>query len=80
VDTYRLARRYAAVLVGSILVFTVLYVVVCTATTHTESLIDELVDRDVPYVIVEPDRETATDLFDRLDAILSPAESGSRDP
>lgn len=41
------------------------HVVVCTATTHTESLIDELTDRDVPYVIVEPDRETATDLFER---------------
>lgn len=155
-DTYRLARRYAAVLVGSILVFTVLYsvgmgvfegrprsllrsfqvvmqtlttigyggdspwqstpmlvlvvtmqlatlllifsafpavvvpvleeslsrtppaaredlsehVVVCTATTHTESLIDELTDRDVPYVIVEPDRETATDLFERDRAVV----------
>ena len=41
------------------------HVVVCTATTHTESLIDELVDREVPYVIVEPDREVATDLHER---------------
>jgi K+ transport systems, NAD-binding component len=41
------------------------HVVVCTATTHTESLIDELTDREVPYIIVEPDRETATNLFER---------------
>ncbi len=41
------------------------HVVVCTATTHTESLIDELADGEVPYVIVEPDRDTATSLFER---------------
>ncbi len=46
------------------------HVVVCNATTHTESLIDELVDRDVPYVFVEPDRETATDLFERDRAVV----------
>ena len=41
------------------------HVVVCRSTTHTETLIDELIARDVPYVIVEPDRERAATLFQR---------------
>lgn len=41
------------------------HVVVCRSTTHTETLIDELIARDVPYVIVEPDRDRATTLFER---------------
>ena len=41
------------------------HVVVCRSTTHTETLINELIARDVPYVIVEPDRERAATLFGR---------------
>ncbi|MFB6297950.1 MAG: TrkA family potassium uptake protein [Salinirussus sp.] len=46
------------------------HVVVCTATTHTTSLIEELDARAVPYVIVEPDRETATSLYERDRAVV----------
>jgi len=46
------------------------HVVVCNATAHTESLIDELVGRDVPYVFVEEDRDVATDLFEQDHAVV----------
>jgi Trk K+ transport system NAD-binding subunit len=41
------------------------HVVVCNSTTHTEALIDELESRDIPYVILEPDREAAINLYER---------------
>ena len=40
------------------------HVVICTYTSRAESLIGELASRDVPYVIVEPDREQALDLHE----------------
>jgi Trk K+ transport system NAD-binding subunit len=41
------------------------HVIVCRHSPRTETLRDELAARDVPTVLVEPDRETATDLFER---------------
>jgi Trk K+ transport system NAD-binding subunit len=41
------------------------HVIVCRHSPRTETLRDELDARDVPAVLVEPDRETATDLFER---------------
>ncbi len=40
------------------------HVVVCTYTPRVDALIDELGSWDVPYVILEPDRERATDLYE----------------
>jgi len=40
------------------------HVVVCTYTSRGETLTAELESRDVEYVIVEPDRERATDLYE----------------
>jgi Trk K+ transport system NAD-binding subunit len=40
------------------------HVVICTYTARGETLIGELENRDVEYVVVEPDRETAGDLYD----------------
>jgi Trk K+ transport system NAD-binding subunit len=40
------------------------HVVICTYTPRAEVLIDELESRDVDYVIVEPDREQATQLYE----------------
>lgn len=46
------------------------HVVVCHATSHTRSLIEELSERGVPYVILEPDRETAIQLYERDMAVV----------
>ncbi|WP_254837793.1 potassium channel family protein [Natronomonas marina] len=40
------------------------HVVVCTYTSRAESLIGELRSRDVDYVVVEPDREQALELYE----------------
>ena len=40
------------------------HVVICTYTPRADVLIDELESRDVDYVIVEPDREQATQLYE----------------
>ncbi|NHN40221.1 TrkA family potassium uptake protein [Halorubellus sp. JP-L1] len=40
------------------------HVVICTYTPRADPLVDELDSVDVPYVIVEPDRERATDLLE----------------
>jgi Trk K+ transport system NAD-binding subunit len=40
------------------------HVVICTYTPRAEVLIDELNSWDVDYVIVEPDREQATELYE----------------
>jgi Trk K+ transport system NAD-binding subunit len=40
------------------------HVVICAGVAHAEALIDDLESEDVEYVVVEPDRERATDLFD----------------
>jgi len=40
------------------------HVVVCGSTARAERLIDELDSWDVDYVVVEPDRDRATDLYE----------------
>jgi Trk K+ transport system NAD-binding subunit len=40
------------------------HIVICTFTPRGETLVTELESWDVDYVIVEPDRETANDLYD----------------
>jgi Trk K+ transport system NAD-binding subunit len=40
------------------------HVVICTFTPRGDTLVDELEAMDVPYVVVESDRETARDLFE----------------
>jgi Trk K+ transport system NAD-binding subunit len=40
------------------------HVVICSYTTRTGELIKELDSNDVPYVIVEPDRERADELYE----------------
>ncbi|NEU58151.1 TrkA family potassium uptake protein [Halorussus sp. MSC15.2] len=40
------------------------HVVICTHTPRAETLISELESWDVEYVVVEPDRETALDLYE----------------
>lgn len=40
------------------------HVVICTYTPRADVLIDELESRDVDYIIVEPDREQATQLYE----------------
>ncbi|MUV88987.1 TrkA family potassium uptake protein [Halapricum sp. CBA1109] len=40
------------------------HVVVCTYTSRAEALIEELASWDVEYVVVEPDRERATELYE----------------
>ena len=40
------------------------HVVICTYTPRADILIDELESRDVDYVIVEPDRDRATRLYE----------------
>ncbi len=39
------------------------HVVICSYTTRAEVLIKELEARDVPYVVIEPDRERANELY-----------------
>jgi Trk K+ transport system NAD-binding subunit len=41
------------------------HVVICAHSNRTETLVDELETRDVQYVVVEPDRDLAQDLFRR---------------
>jgi Trk K+ transport system NAD-binding subunit len=54
------------------------HVVICTYTSRAESLIGELASRDVPYVIVEPDREQALDLHeDGYEVINADPESAA---
>ncbi len=40
------------------------HVVICSDTTRAQELIRELDAQDIPYVIVEPDGERATDLYE----------------
>ena len=40
------------------------HVVICTYTARAESLIDALTARDIDYVLVEPDRERARELYE----------------
>ncbi|WP_284006851.1 potassium channel family protein [Haloarcula pelagica] len=40
------------------------HIVICTFTPRGETLVTELESWDVDYVVVEPDRETANDLYD----------------
>jgi Trk K+ transport system NAD-binding subunit len=40
------------------------HVVICSYTSRAEALIDELESWDVDYVIVEPDRDRATELYE----------------
>jgi Trk K+ transport system NAD-binding subunit len=40
------------------------HVIVCSHNPRSETLLSELDSVDVPYVIVEPDRETATELYE----------------
>ncbi|QGN07730.1 TrkA family potassium uptake protein [Halorhabdus sp. CBA1104] len=40
------------------------HVIICTYTSRAEALIDELSSWDVPYLILEPDRQQATALSD----------------
>lgn len=46
------------------------HVVVCTYSPRAEALIDELSARDVPYVVVVPDRDRAVDLHESGHTIL----------
>ncbi|MFB6202786.1 MAG: TrkA family potassium uptake protein [Halorhabdus sp.] len=46
------------------------HVVICTYSSRAEALIDELDAWDVPYLVVEPDREAATALFDDGDRVI----------
>jgi Trk K+ transport system NAD-binding subunit len=46
------------------------HVIVCTHTPRAATLISELESWDVDYVIVEPDRETATDLYEGGHAVV----------
>jgi Trk K+ transport system NAD-binding subunit len=40
------------------------HVIICSYTPRMQTLIDELETLSVPYVVVEPDRDTAADLFE----------------
>lgn len=40
------------------------HVLVCPHTPRAEALVAELDSREIPYAIVEPDRETATELYE----------------
>jgi Trk K+ transport system NAD-binding subunit len=46
------------------------HVVVCGHNTRTEALVEELVSRDVPYVVVEPDRDRADELYEADRAVV----------
>lgn len=41
------------------------HVLVCSYTVRAETLVSELTSNGVAYVLVEPDRETATDLYEQ---------------
>jgi len=47
------------------------HVVICSDTTRLDVLIDELDSREVPYVIVESDRDRADELYETNDHTLS---------
>ncbi|MDG5776680.1 NAD-binding protein [Haloarculaceae archaeon H-GB2-1] len=52
------------------------HVVICSYTPRIEMLIEELDQSEIPYVVVESDRETATDLYDDgIDVIHGDPES-----
>lgn len=52
------------------------HVVICSFTSRAESLVEELESQDVPYVIVESDREVATELYeDELPVIRADPKS-----
>jgi Trk K+ transport system NAD-binding subunit len=40
------------------------HVIICSFTSRSETLIEELESLDVPYLVIEPDRELATELFE----------------
>jgi Trk K+ transport system NAD-binding subunit len=40
------------------------HVVICTYSDRSQTLIDELAPEDVPYVVIEPDRDLARDVTD----------------
>ncbi len=40
------------------------HVVICTYTPRGEMLIEELTSREIPYVVIEPDRDRADDLYE----------------
>lgn len=40
------------------------HVIVCSHNPRSETLLSELDSVDVPYVVIEPDRETATELYE----------------
>lgn len=46
------------------------HVVICSDTTRLDVLIDELDSRDVPYVIIEPDRDRADELHETNDHVI----------
>lgn len=47
------------------------HVVICTYTDRSQTLIDELDVLEVPYVVVEPDREFAADLYERGTSVVN---------
>jgi Trk K+ transport system NAD-binding subunit len=52
------------------------HVVICSHTSRSQMLIDELTALDIPYVLVETDRELATELYERgLNVILGDPEA-----
>jgi Trk K+ transport system NAD-binding subunit len=54
------------------------HVVVCTYTPRVETLVSRLEARDVGYVLVEPDRETAKELYEEgYDVIQGQPDSAS---
>jgi Trk K+ transport system NAD-binding subunit len=46
------------------------HVVVCSYSDRSQTLIDELDVLEVPYVVIEPDREVAADLYERGTAVI----------
>ncbi|MDR5674746.1 NAD-binding protein [Halalkaliarchaeum sp. AArc-GB] len=46
------------------------HVVICSDTTRSEVLINELDSREIPYVIVEPDRDRADELYKTNDHVI----------
>jgi Trk K+ transport system NAD-binding subunit len=46
------------------------HVVICTYTPRGETLVRELTAMDVPYVVLEPDRETAVELYENDGSVV----------
>ena len=63
VATPLLEQAFAATAPTSVDAGTTDHVVICSYTTRAAALIDELRGRDVGYVVVEPDRERANELY-----------------